>query len=677
MPLPTAYRSFRTSASQPFARVVLVLLALLVLPKPRTSQAESPPGEAASAAGDLAAEAASPAPPQLPPPKDARQLSKTDQAWIHSDKGSVIVDGHVSLRRGILEMFACTKNTKEHESIVAVDSKAFVLHAALLAIGAKPGGTATFYPEYKAPHGTQIDIDVHWLNEKGEPQKMRAQDWIREAGSKKPMNLPWVFAGSGFWNDQESGRQGYLAEGGELICVSNFGEAMLDLPAEMSNQNESLLFEARTENIPPLGWPVRLVLKPVLKKDNTTSSLAESTSSISSTKNFNWPQWLGPQRNGLTEETGLLQEWPDQGPDQVWVSQKIGLGYAGPAIVDGVLYIMGTRDESSYLFALDANTGQERWASKIATMLQNGWGDGPRSTPTVDHDRVYAFAAGGTLVCCRTSNGEELWRVTMQDLGGKIPTWGYAESPLVDGERVLCTPGGKNGAIASLDKTTGKLKWQSSEITDGAHYSSIMKSSYGGAPQYIRLLSKRAIGVAASDGRLLWETPFPGRVAVIPTPIVRGNQIYLTAGYGAGCQLLELGKEGKSITPTYQKKFMKNQHGGVILLDDHLYGYSDGVGWLCQEWATGKKVWNNKKDLGKGAIGYADGRFYCLSEQSGEVVLIEATPEAWRERGRFTLSPQTDQRSPKGAIWVHPVIVNGKLYLRDQELLFCFDVKEK
>ena len=406
-------------------------------------------------------------------------------------------------------------------------------------------------------------------------------------------------------------------------------------------------------------------------------AIALTSSSLLLAKEFDWPQWLGPQRNGLTEETGLLKEWPSEGPKQVWLSKKVGLGYGGPAIVDDVIYLMGSHDGVSSLMAINANTGKERWSTKIAEDFTNGWGDGPRSTPTVDGNRVYGLAADGTLICCNTKNGKLLWRVTMQELGGKVPTWGYAESPLIDGKLLLCTPGGEKGAIAALDKTTGKLLWQSAGLTDGAHYSSIIKGSPGGQTQYIQLLSKRAVGIDPTSGDLLWESKFPGRVAVIPTPLCFENQVYVTAGYGAGCQLLDLETPGAPIESYSRKstKIMKNHHGGVVRHGDYLYGYSDGVGWVCQEWATGKKVWNEKKKLGKGAIGYADGMLYCVDEKEGEVVLLKATPDQWQEFGRFTLSPLTEQRSPKGGVWVHPVIVNGKLYLRDQELLFCFDIQ--
>lgn len=400
------------------------------------------------------------------------------------------------------------------------------------------------------------------------------------------------------------------------------------------------------------------------------------SSTIAFAATYEWPQWLGPQRNGLTEETGLMKSWPEKGPKKIWMSDKCGLGYSGPAIVDGTLYIMGARDNTEYLFAFDADKGgNELWAAELGEQYENGWGDGPRGTPTVDGDRVYALGAQGELICADARTGKEIWRVKMQDLGGAVPNWGYCESPLVDGDFVLVTPGGDQGAVAALDKKTGKVRWQSTEVDDGAHYSSIIKANFHGQPQYVQLMPQRLIGLSPDDGRLLWESQWPGRTAVIPTPIVDGNRIYITSGYGAGCRLVEINPSNQEET-IYDNKVMKNHHGGVVKVGDFVYGHSDSVGWVCQDFNTGEQIWRERSELGKGAVAYADGMLYCLGEDSGDVVLIEASHEGWKERGRFTLSPQTEQRAPRGKIWTHPVIVNGKLYLRDQELLFCFDVKE-
>jgi outer membrane protein assembly factor BamB len=391
-----------------------------------------------------------------------------------------------------------------------------------------------------------------------------------------------------------------------------------------------------------------------------------------SANSFDWPQWRGVDRTGVSQETGLLKQWPAGGPKRVWLYQNAGNGYSGPAIVNGKLYTLGTRDGSEILLILDANTGAELRAVKLGQVLDDDRGDGPRGTPTVDGDRVYALTGPGTLACVSLADGRVRWQVTMQQLGGKIPRWGYSESVLVDGQRVVCTPGGSKGAIAALDKMTGKVLWQSKEFTDPAHYSSVVPAQINNTPQYVQRSATHVVGLSPADGKLLWQTDFPGSTAVVPTPIVKDNAVYVTAGYGAGCKMVRIGPENE-ITTVYQNKVMKNHHGGVVLVGEHLYGHGD-LAWVCQDFQTGAEVWSHR-GLGKGAIGYADGMLYCVDEGNGMVVLAEASPKAWKEHGRFKLDPQTKIRSSGGRIWTHPVISHGKLYLRDQDLIYCYDVK--
>jgi outer membrane protein assembly factor BamB len=387
---------------------------------------------------------------------------------------------------------------------------------------------------------------------------------------------------------------------------------------------------------------------------------------------LDWPQWRGPDRTDVSKETGLQKSWPAGGPKRLWLYENAGAGYAGPAIVAGKLFTMGTRDGAEILIALDANLGKELWHSRIAGLFKESRGDGPRSTPTVDGDKVYAMSGQGNLVCASTADGRILWQQSMTDLGGKRPQWGYTESPLVDGDQVVCTPGGNKGALAAFDKNSGKLRWQSADFTDVAHYSSIISESVNGASQYVQLTSQSIVGIAPKDGKVLWKTSFPGRVAVIPTPIHRDGQVYVTAGYGVGCKSVKIGPNNQ-VSTLYENKVMKNHHGGVVLVGDYLYGHAD-PGWVCQNFKSGEEVWNHR-GFGKGAIAYADGMLYCLDEGSGTVVLVEASPVGWKEHGRFKLDPQSKIRSREGRIWVHPVISNGKLYLRDQDLIFCYDVK--
>lgn len=391
---------------------------------------------------------------------------------------------------------------------------------------------------------------------------------------------------------------------------------------------------------------------------------------------FDWPQWRGPNRDDVTKETGLLKQWPEGGPKRVWLSEDGGLGYSGFAVVKGRLVTIGARGEEEFLIALDANTGKGVWATSIGPKLGNKWGDGPRGTPAVDGDYVYALCGSGTLACVNFKDGKLVWKTTMQELGGKTPGWGYTESVLVDGDKVLCTPGGAKGTMAALDKKTGKVIWQTAEWTEGAQYSSIVPATINGKKQYVQLVMNTLAGVDAATGKVLWRSPFPqGKTAVIPTPIVKDNFVYITAGYGAGCKEIKIGADN-SVSDVFENKVMKNHHGGVVLVGDYLYGNADGPGLVCQDFKTGEEVWSSRM-MSKGAVGYADGMLYCLEEGPGNVLLVEASPKGWNEKSRFKLDPQTQQRSPQGHIWTHPVISNGKLYLRDQELIFCFDVKAK
>ncbi|MEC7627464.1 MAG: PQQ-binding-like beta-propeller repeat protein, partial [Verrucomicrobiota bacterium] len=318
-----------------------------------------------------------------------------------------------------------------------------------------------------------------------------------------------------------------------------------------------------------------------------------------------WPSWRGADRTGISKETGLLQEWPEGGPQKVWSSTDAGMGYSGFSVVKGGLYTMGAFGKEERLLAFNATTGKQVWSLAVGDLLTNGWGDGPRMTPTVADGKVYALGGRGDLVCADARTGKKIWSVSLvSDLGGKVPGWGYTESVLVDEGRVICTPGGSKGALAALDADNGKLLWQSSEFTDAAQYSSPIVIENRGKRQYVQLVMKNLVGIDAKSGDLAWKSSWPGRTAVIPTPIHDDGKVFITSGYGVGCKLVSLESSGSK--DVYDNKFMKNHHGGVIKLGDHLFGYSDQVGWVCMDFASGELLWNEKKALGKGAIAYAD-----------------------------------------------------------------------
>jgi len=390
-----------------------------------------------------------------------------------------------------------------------------------------------------------------------------------------------------------------------------------------------------------------------------------------------WPSWRGSDRTDISSETGLLQQWPEKGPKLLWSFEDAGIGYAGVSTSKGKLFTMGARQNKSQLICLDAIKGNELWAVEMGDVLSNGWGDGPRSTPSVDGNFVYAMSAKGDLICVNVTTGKQLWKRSMSEFGGSIPKWGYAESVLLDGDQLIATPGGKKGALVSLDKKTGKLNWQSAEFTDSAQYSSCIKVHHNDVDQYIQLTMKTVVGIDCKNGKVLWRTEWPGATAVIPTPIFSEGYVYITSGYNVGCSLFKIGKNHK-VEEVYFNKNMINHHGGVILYKDHVYGYSDRKGWVCQNFKSGETVWTEKsREHEKGAIAYADGRFYCFCEKDGTLVLIEASSKGWSEQGRLKFPKFTTKRNPRGKLWMHPVISNGKMYLRDQELLFCYDVNKK
>ena len=415
-----------------------------------------------------------------------------------------------------------------------------------------------------------------------------------------------------------------------------------------------------------------------------------------------WPQYRGPNRNAISNEKGLRASWPPEGPPLLWTFTSAGIGYAGPAVVGDRLFLSGGRGDAEFVFALDLKnvadrTPKELWSVRIGPLFTwkgNNWNAGPNVTPTVDGELLYALGGGGDLVCVETASGKERWRKSLpRDLGGEVnpigggaadPTplgWGYAGAPLADGDKLICAVGGRSGLLAALDKNTGKLLWQSKEVTDQTSYSSPLAANFHGVHQYVQLTNRGLAGIAAKDGKLLWRYDRDPAYAdvVIPTPVVHDNYLFLTAGFGEGCDLVKVAAHGARLQAerVYANKQMVNRDGGVVLVGGRIYGHSEAGGWTCLDFQTGDVVWSEKRKLGRGSLVYADGRFYCLDEKDGNVVLLEASPKNWIERGRFQLPQASKLRRPSGGIWTHPVIANGRLYLRDQELLYCYDVRAK
>jgi outer membrane protein assembly factor BamB len=405
--------------------------------------------------------------------------------------------------------------------------------------------------------------------------------------------------------------------------------------------------------------------------------LSASSSTTGKPGAFDWPQWQGPDRTALSRETGLLKRWPKGGPPLLWKATGLGGGYGTPSVAAGRILGLGFRGPDEVVWALAEGGGKELWTKRIAAAKPAAGREareGSRSTPTVEADRLYALGENGDLVCMKVANGEEIWHQNLvKDYGGRVPRWGYSESPLIDGEKLICTPGGKDATLVALDKMSGKLLWKAKVPQgDGAAYASVAIVTVNGQRQYVQLLQHGLVGVSAMDGKFLWRYNRPANgIANCSTPVVQGQRVFAASGYGTGGGLVKLGREGKAtqVDEIYFTKHMKNQHGGMVLVDGYLYGENGGL-LACLEFLTGNVMWEDRRP-GKGSITYADGRLYYRNER-GPMYLVEANPKRYVELGHF------DQPDRSGKpTWPHPVIANGRLYLRDQDVLLCYDVKER
>lgn len=381
----------------------------------------------------------------------------------------------------------------------------------------------------------------------------------------------------------------------------------------------------------------------------------------------NWPQWRGSNRDGISKETGLLKQWPADGPALAWKTTGAGGGYSSFAISNGKLYTMGLRGEREFVIAFDVATGKQLWATPHGGAFRNDRGDGPRGTPTVDGDTLYALGGNGDLSAIDARSGKVLWSMNvLQKFGGSNITWGISESPLVIGEKVLVNPGGPGASIVALNKKDGSLIWKSQ--SDRAGYSSAIPVQVGNTTQVVFFTHARGLGLDLKDGRLLWEYPrAANNVANAATPIARGNRVFISSDYGNGGGVVEIKADGTA-QEVYFTKDMRNHHSSSILIGDHLYGFSGGI-LTAMRFDTGEVAWKDRS-VGKGAIVYADGNIYALSE-NGVVGLVEVSPTGYKEKGRFRI-PQENLPT-----WAHPVVAAGKLFLRDQDTIYAYDVKEK
>jgi outer membrane protein assembly factor BamB len=382
-----------------------------------------------------------------------------------------------------------------------------------------------------------------------------------------------------------------------------------------------------------------------------------------------WFQWRGPNRDGISLETGLMQEWPKSGPPLVWRAAGLGNGYSSFSSAGGRLYTLGARAGTEYVVALDRATGRKIWETANGRRYENDRGDGPRSTPTVDGDRLYVLGGSGDLTGLDAATGRKLWSINIVDkFGGANPYWGYSESPLVVGDRILVNAGGRRAGIAAVSKADGSTLWQ--QHSDGAGYSSPMLMRTGSLNQVIFFTESRALAVDPRDGRLLWSYNRANNgTANIATPVVRGTRVFLSSDYGTGGALLEVRAAGNIATANevYFTRDMRNHHSSSVLVGEHLYGFNSSI-LTALRFDNGQIAWRDRS-VGKGSLAVADNRLYLYSE-NGVVGLADAAPDAYRERGRFTIPQQSGLPT-----WSHPVITGGLLVIRDQESVYAYNVR--
>ncbi len=391
-----------------------------------------------------------------------------------------------------------------------------------------------------------------------------------------------------------------------------------------------------------------------------------------------WPQWRGPQRDGISKETGLLKEWPKDGPKLLWQMKDLGQGYSTPAVVGDRLYLISNKGlDEEYVEARNVADGKQAWSQRIGKVGNPDQGPSypaARSTPTVDGEWLYAMGSDGDLVCLDAKTGKPRWQKNVRkDFGGKPGTWAYSESPLIDGDVLVCTPGGADATMVALNKQSGDVIWKCAVPGgDAAGYASAIAVDAGGVKQYVNFLGKGLVGVDAKTGKFLWryDRTAKGSPANIPTPVARDGHVYSAANRAGGALVKLVADQGK-VEPqeVYFDNKLPSAIGGFVLVGDHLYGTTQVL--VCAEFKTGQVRWTDRS-IGAGSVCYADGRLY-LHGENGDVALVEATPDGYREKGRFTPPDQPDRGRSKA--WTYPVICDRRLYIRDMNSLWCYDIQ--
>jgi outer membrane protein assembly factor BamB len=401
---------------------------------------------------------------------------------------------------------------------------------------------------------------------------------------------------------------------------------------------------------------------------------------VSSALAADWPQWRGPQRDGISHETGLLKQWPKDGPKPLWKVEDVGSGYSTPAVVGDRIFLLGNKGmDDEFVAALSVKDGGKIWSTtlgKVGNPNQRPPYPAARSTPTVDGELIFALSSDGDLACLDAASGSKRWGKSLRDdFGGHPGQWAYSESPLVDGDVLVCTPGGKEATIVALNKKTGDVIWKCAlPEGDDAAYASVIIAQIGNVKQYVQFLQNELVGVDAKSGKLLWhyDKTAKNSPANIPTPLASDDYVYSAAGRsGGGLVKVKQGDGVFTADEVYFNTKLPTAIGGSVKVGDYLYG-AGGQALMCVDFTSGDIKWTDRS-IGPGAVFFADGNLY-LHGENGDVALVEATPDSYHERGRFTPVDPPDHGKSKA--WAYPVVANGRLYIRDMGTLWCYDVKE-
>ncbi len=392
-----------------------------------------------------------------------------------------------------------------------------------------------------------------------------------------------------------------------------------------------------------------------------------------------WPQFRGPTRDGKSVETGLLKKWPQGGPELLWSVDGLGIGFSSVAVADGFVYTTGMINDEGFLFASDS-AGNLKWKESYGPEWTRSH-RGTRTTPTVDGERIYVFSGTVTLVCFNVKKGEKIWQIdTLKEFDGKNIRWGMSGSPLIDGRKVYCTPGGKKGTIVALDKMTGRTIWATTRLDELSAYSSAILIERGGNRLLINMIQKSVICVNANNGKLIWREPYvtPSDTGGV-TPTYKDGFVYVTSAvereFTRGGVMFELSADGMSVTEKWNDQTLDCGHGGVVLVDGYLYGSTfDGIpkgDWVCLDWDSGQVMYKAKWNGNKGSIIYADGMLYCYDENTGDVALVKPSPKGFEIVSSFRVTQGDGQH------WAHPAISDGRLYIRHGNALMVYDIKNK